>query len=104
MQILLPPRTALRLRPVDEYHLWRPEDGDATIEAGNGFQALLLPGFDRRALATALVADAPRLLRCRADGLLLLTDPAGRLRSTRGWLATPVASLRFAGIDAIRLT
>jgi len=91
-------------RPVDENHLWRPEDGDETIFARHSFEALLLPGFSRAALEEAPRCDTPRRLWLREDGLLVLTDGLGRPTTSRGRLLAPDATLRFVGIAAIRLS
>ena len=91
-------------RPVDEYHLWRPEDGNETIVARHSFEALLLPCFTRATLEEALQCDTPRRLWQRGDGLLVLTDGLGRPTTSRGRLLAPDATLRFVGIAAIRLS
>lgn len=92
------------LRPVDEYHLWRVEDGDAAIAAGRGFEALLLPGFNLRTLVAALRWDRPRRLISRPDGLYLAVDSTGRPRGASGRVVTPGATLAFARIDAFRVS
>lgn len=107
--ILLPvpplsPNAAQALRQVDEYHLWRPEEGEEALVAKRGFNALLLPGMDLAELELALQCDTPRHLRRRPDGLLLLVDSSGRPRRTSGRLRLPYATLRFFGMDAIRLS
>ena len=95
---------AICSRPaVDKYHLWRPEYGDETIAARHSFEALLLPCFARATLEATLHCDTPRRLWRRANGLLVLTGGAGRPHTSRGRLLTPDATLRFAGIAAIRL-
>ena len=100
----LSPGRALALRQVDEYHLWRPEDGGEAIVAKHGFNALLLVGLDRAALDLGLRCDTPRHLYRRPDGLLLLVDSKGHPRRSAGVLALPYATLRFAGMDAVRLS
>lgn len=91
-------------RQVDDYHPWCPEDGDAALIATRGFNALLLIGVERAALAQALRCDPPRQLHPRPDGLLLLVNRNGRPCRSAGVITLPGASLRFAGMDALRLS